>query len=127
LQVVVLLHHKIQHLQQHMVDMVEEVEDIIMLLGLLGPLKKRNILLQLPCMVKPTLVEVEEQEHSQTVELVQLDLVMEVLVFLLLDLQTSLRQLQIIYNLDSPCLVVVLLVVHGSAAEAAAVDMLKNN
>tara|TARA_B100000085_G_scaffold237988_1_gene227286 strand:- start:228 stop:602 length:375 start_codon:yes stop_codon:yes gene_type:complete len=124
--VVVLLHHKIQHLQQHMVDMVEEVEDIIMLLGLLEPLKLRNILLQLPCMVKPTLVEVEEQERSQTVELVQLDLVMEVLVFLLLDLQTP-PQLQIIYNLDSPCLVVVLLVVHGSAAEAVAVDMLKNN
>tara|TARA_R100000005_G_scaffold69029_1_gene36913 strand:- start:285 stop:494 length:210 start_codon:yes stop_codon:yes gene_type:complete len=69
-----------------MVDMVEEVEDIIMLLGLLGPLKLRNILLQLPCMVKPTLVEVEEQDRSQTLELVQLDLVMEVLVFLLLDL-----------------------------------------
>ena len=36
-------------------------------------------------------------------------------------------QLQIICNLDLPCLVVVLLVVHGSAAVAAAVDMLKNN
>tara|TARA_Y100001937_G_scaffold126730_2_gene196788 strand:+ start:194 stop:568 length:375 start_codon:yes stop_codon:yes gene_type:complete len=124
--VVVLLHHKIQHLQQHMVEMVEEVEDII-ILPTVVPLKVKMISLQLPCMVKPTLVEAEEQEHSQTQEMVQLDLVMEVLVFLLLDLQTSLRQLQIIYNLDSPCLVVVLLVVHGSAAEAAAVDMLKNN
>ena len=110
-----------------MVDMVEEVEDIIILPVQAAPLKMRNILLQLPCMVKPTLVEVEEQDRSQTMELVQLDLVREVLVFLPLDLQMPVRQLQIIYNLDSPCLVVVLLVVHGSAAEAAAVDMLKNN
>jgi hypothetical protein len=59
--------------------------------------------------------------------MVQLDLDMEVLVFLPLDLQMLIRQLQIIYNLDSPCLVAVVLVLHGSAAEAAAVDMLKNN
>jgi hypothetical protein len=78
-------------------------------------------------MVKPTLVEAEEQEHSQTTEMVQLDLDMEVLVFLPLDLQMLIRQLQIIYNLDSPCLVAVVLVLDGSAAEAAVVDMLKNN
>jgi hypothetical protein len=124
--VVVLLRHKIQHLQRILVEMVEEVEDIIIPPKVV-PLKVKMISLQLPCMVKPTLVEAEEQEHSQTTEMVQLDLDMEVLVFLPLDLQMLIRQLQIIYNLDSPCLVAVVLVLDGSAAEAAVVDMLKNN
>tara|TARA_Y100000356_G_scaffold130273_1_gene132342 strand:+ start:30 stop:404 length:375 start_codon:yes stop_codon:yes gene_type:complete len=124
--VVVLLRHKIQHLQRILVEMVEEVEDIIIPPKVVL-LKVKMISLQLPCMVKPTLVEAEEQEHSQTTEMVQLDLDMEVLVFLPLDLQMLIRQLQIIYNLDSPCLVAVVLVLDGSAAEAAVVDMLKNN